>query len=195
MADRCITTDCDNFGNPGNEGLCNACANSWARPETKEERKAKVQKLNPIEPIEDDPKPEHISEEQYLNFTPQERAQLSQTQLEQVCKTVVGNNVYASSCRQLRSAIENKLSIKQTCECGCTSFLNVSSRACDGNYWVLPSGTQGQGYLPCFSGIYMSGGDGTDLDLCTDCGRVFGFNKAELSRQIYQSEQDQLDEF
>ena len=128
-----------------------------------------------------------ISGEQYKNLSPKDRADVSLQELRQLYTSLM-NRESRGVGSELRNAIERKLGIRPVCRCGCESFLEVCSRACDNNYYKLPNGREGEGYFPAFSGLGALGGDGPMFSICTECGRIYGFDKNEMTTNIAEAE-------
>ena len=198
-ASKCTTEGCDLFGNADNNGRCNHCAKGWTKPPLDKEEEPPAKKTRTTPPVEAEADPtanQHvvqISAEEYKTMSPQERAAVTSKQLALLFSEVEKRKpVYRLGC-EMRKAIETTLNIKPTCPCESTSFLGVSSRACDGNYYTLPSGKQGEGYLPSFSGVGALGGDGANFDMCTECGRIYGFDKEEMQTEIDRLENEEDD--
>ena len=90
-----------------------------------------------------------------------------------------------------KSAKVSKSEVVQTkkcAQCNGSDFLGISSRACDGHYWTLPSGKNGEGYLPNFPALGDLGGDGASFEICVDCGHIVGFDSAALKNFIKELE-------
>ena len=221
---KCVTEGCPYFGNEGNAGRCNHCVAGWKKEEPSaianeqkrqrennepkeeffggdydddeevsdlDEPENKRTKLNPFEypPLTEEQK---ITIEQYKNFTAEERANLTYPQL----LFLSGRNQDSHfSGSEIRKDLETKNKIAQICRCGSTQFLGVCSRACDNNYYKLPSGEEGEGYFPTFSGISAIGGDGPMFDLCILCGRVYGFDPLEMQENINRALSEKYGEY
>jgi hypothetical protein len=71
-------------------------------------------------------------------------------------------------------------------KCGGKEMLTLVSRGNDNNYWTLPSGEEGEGYMPSFPGLSES--DGVEMTLCVDCGTVVGFDSEALKAAIAEQE-------
>jgi len=71
------------------------------------------------------------------------------------------------------------------CEkCSSKELLVLYSKACDNNWWELPSGKTGEGYMPSFPALGMEGGDGLGLTVCVDCGWIQGFDSALVKAEL-----------
>ncbi|KAL9643291.1 hypothetical protein ABK040_014747 [Willaertia magna] len=73
--------------------------------------------------------------------------------------------------------------------CGKEEFLFLQSRSCGNSYYTLPGGKEKDGYLPNFAGLCDS--DGITIQVCVECGTIFGFDKEQVQEQIrLEKEQD-----
>jgi putative hemolysin len=69
-------------------------------------------------------------------------------------------------------------------KCGARKFLEISSKACDGNFCRLPNGRELEGYAPHFTVLTMLGGDGASFSLCISCGTIRDLDLAKLREEI-----------
>lgn len=64
--------------------------------------------------------------------------------------------------------------------CPHSNVVKLYGKTSDSNYWVLPSGAEGEGYVPGFL-EGCKGGDYIDLKICADCGVLLNFNKEAVA--------------
>eukprot|EP01113_Clastostelium_recurvatum_P015998 TRINITY_DN1904_c1_g1_i1.p1 TRINITY_DN1904_c1_g1~~TRINITY_DN1904_c1_g1_i1.p1 ORF type:complete len:168 (+),score=29.33 TRINITY_DN1904_c1_g1_i1:35-505(+) len=81
---------------------------------------------------------------------------------------------------------KHRNAVQPCTQCGKSEKLSVTSRGLDNNYWTLPSGKEGAGYMPSFPALGDS--DGLSIVLCVHCGMIEGFNSDRLREIIAQEE-------
>lgn len=81
--------------------------------------------------------------------------------------------------------------------CSHNNTLTFGGKTRDLNYWTLPSGRSGDGYVPgFFSEDGRGGGDYIDLNICIDCHVVLNLNeKAILEADLESKKKVVLDAF
>lgn len=76
-------------------------------------------------------------------------------------------------------------SVKVCPKCKKDTFLDLFSKACDGNYYSLckKEGTiDKEGYMPVFKGLTNS--DGCELSICLNCGTLQGLDVKALRKKV-----------
>jgi len=69
------------------------------------------------------------------------------------------------------------------CEkCAGKNIISLNAKASDNNYWTLPNGTQGEGYMPFIPAV--TNPDGIFIELCIDCGWIVGFDSEAVKKAV-----------
>lgn len=85
------------------------------------------------------------------------------------------------------------MSLHKCSSCEKDTFLDLYSKACDGNYYTLRKGNgvaEKQGYMPTFTGLTDS--EGCSLSICLDCGTVQGLDLKKLRKQVKETFKDDI---
>jgi hypothetical protein len=81
------------------------------------------------------------------------------------------------------ASAEDQNNAKKCNKCDNGRILSVTSRGNDNNYYTLPNGKEGEGYLPTFHRA-LGDSDGLSINLCIDCGAIQGLNLTDLQRNV-----------
>lgn len=68
------------------------------------------------------------------------------------------------------------------------TLVQITSRACDGNYIIYPDGNESSGYLPTVAGL--SDSDGLNIEICIACGQLNGLDRAALKEAYTYTPED-----
>jgi hypothetical protein len=72
-------------------------------------------------------------------------------------------------------------------DCNHKKILQIGVKGSDMFYWVLPDGSDHEGYIPKFGGLGRYG-DYLDIDMCIDCGKIQNVNLDKLKKELIKME-------